>query len=188
MVLTRSKLREPMAAGLVVLVLGAILLEATPAAANYLSTQWRWTYTSTQDCAKNYNELSHDSTYPGGTYQNAVEQWMNSTFPVFGGYNCFKPHDTILKSRVRVWVWKSSGTPTVKPSGGYWAVCVDYGPFQSGSIGRYVVGLKFGSIPCGYHYYTSDGWGQEYWNSTWHGGWVQLWNYSSQWYHYLPAS
>ena len=188
MVLTKLKHRQPLAAGLAVLMLGLIVLQAVPAKANYLSTQWQWPYRSTIDCAKDDNELSHSSTYPGGTFTNGVEQWMNSTFPAFGGYSCFKPTKSPLKSRVRAWVWNASGTPSVKPGGGYWAVCVDYGPFQSGSVNRYTVGLFYGSIPCSHHYYTSDGYGAEYFNSTWHGGWVQLWYYSSQWYHYLPSS
>lgn len=185
-----AKWRGSVAAVAVVLALGLIVLAAPAAEANYLSTKWGFTYTSVQQCAKNYDELSHSSTYPGGTYQSAVEMWMNSTYPFVGGFSCHVVRSTLLKARVRAWVWTASGTPTVKPGGGSWAVCKDYGPFQVGSIvDRYVVGLKYGTAPCGSNrYYTSDGWGQVHWNSAWWGGWRNLWTTSSQWYHKLPAS
>ena len=181
------RLRAPLAAWSVVLALGLILLEAPVAEANYLSTKWQWTYTSDSACTKNYNELSHNSTYPGGTYQAAVEVWLATL-----GVQCVDGTDAYPHQlRLRVWVWKASGTPGGKPGatgGGSWAVCKDTGTMESGPLFRWTYNLKFATIPCGYKYYTSDGYGTTYWTGAWRGGWVQLWKYSSQWYHALPAS
>lgn len=156
--------------GLVLMLLATFV---QPASAHFLDSGFHFTYQSHEQCTKNAADVGHPPA--GGAFEGKVESWSWLNSP-WGQLDCqYRVEDPLA---VR--------TVALKWNGSSWYQCYDSG-YSYYTAHSLFISRGFTNPPCGAGWYTTYSEGYVWHNSQWVGGTLALWQFSSDWYHYLPA-
>lgn len=174
--------RHARATAVVALAVGLIAAAAPPASAHYLSSKWITSYRTRPLCVDNYTEVSHSSSWPGGHFISGLEStkyniWLRADCAA--GETRWR-HDHYQ----RIWKW----------NGSRWSVCDRSGWFSFTRDHQTQLQRRSAYPPCGDGYYTMESITRVFHDldtydhdPEFHGMTVRLWEWSSTWYHWLPA-